>query len=126
MRGTRIRWDGTLRVLAIGLGVIAALLALPRLLAEEPPPPPEDVGLTTLPPPAPQPSPAPTAPLPSPQPDAARKKKKRDRDPRHAAGKRDRKPAKADHGDQSPAPDATVPWTYAPPAPTRENFGFEP
>lgn len=125
MRGTRIRWNGALRALGIGLAAIAALVGLPKLLAEEPPPPPDDVGLAP-PPPAPAP-----APPPPPAKPAEPRERERPLKRRSGAGKRARdggwKP-KRGSTEAAPTPGAsaavTAQWTYAPP-PVRENFGFE-
>ncbi len=135
VRGTRIRSDGALKALGIGIAALVALIALPGLLAGEPPPPPDDVGL--LPPPPPTPPPAPTsAPPPVPQkpakPKPAKpKREERSRDERDRAGREDGNAGDRDGreggGDApgAPAVAVTAAPSHLPPPAVKESFGFE-
>jgi hypothetical protein len=127
VRGTRIRWDGALKALGIGVAAIVALIALPGLLAGEPPPPPEDVGLVTPPPPAPPPAPAPPpqAPLKGAKAKAEKPKPATPKPARPKPAKRRRRP-RAERGEADPGvPTVAAAPSYLPAAALRERFGFE-
>jgi hypothetical protein len=124
VRGTRIRWDGALKAVGLGLAILVALLVLPGLLGGEPPPPPADVGLVAAPPPppAPAPAPAPAAKPPKPPgPDPGKGEGRPERKGRDVRAREGRKRART--GEEESGTAATA--IYVPPATIRESFGFE-
>ncbi len=124
---------------AVGIAVIAVVVAVPSLLRTEPPPPPPDVGLVQAPPPPP-PAPA-IAPPPEPQKLAkpARGAKREKGAATNRAGPKPeparKRPGRANVKDPSPGAEdgseteasaaTPPPVVYVPPPPSRERFGFE-